>query len=305
MRKETKEYKTYSKTYKKSNTYKKYKKQETVKVTAIDVKKALAGYHMDEFFITECKNGGTYLPPAQGLLKFDALTIRKSWTRPRIRIYEIKVSRSDFERDGKYHLYKQYCHEFCFACPTGLIKKEELPDDVGLVYFNPETNAIRQVKKPLYNDIEYNADMLMYILMNRVDSDRIPFYGNDREQYAKDYLANKADKKKMGKVLGTKMAEEISELKEQLDKLKDAAEALKAMRETMRILREHGESIWRYDQVPQILERHLNNGTPPEMEDIKYYIRKLNKFVDKMDARDEKVANDEKMAEDAEETNRQ
>ena len=91
------------------------------KVTAFEIKKALGKRHGDrEFFITECKNGPTGVARGQ-LLLFDAIAIYKSWSRPQIRGYEIKVSRRDFLRDAKYTQYLPYCHEFYFVTPTGLV----------------------------------------------------------------------------------------------------------------------------------------------------------------------------------------
>ena len=74
-----------------------------------------------------------YFPDPRGLLKFDGLAITKSYTKPNIIGYEIKVSRNDFLQDNKWHLYLQYCNEFYFVVPKGLVKKEELPDHVGLM----------------------------------------------------------------------------------------------------------------------------------------------------------------------------
>lgn len=255
------------------------------KVTALDVKKALAGYHCKDFYITECKNGSTYFAPPQGLLKFDALAISKSWTSPRIRIYEIKVSRNDFKQDGKWHLYKQYCHEFCFACPKGLIRKEELPDDVGLVYFNPENGAVRQVKKPLYRSVEYDANMLMYIIMNRLDDDRIPFYGDDRTAYARDYLANKADKRSIGHRLGSQMARDLTDLQDKLKRNERAQEAIDTLREIERMLQDAGHYVWRWNQVPKEIEKLLTSGDLPEMENIKIHIQGLQHELEKIEAR--------------------
>lgn len=255
------------------------------KVTALDVKKALAKYHYKDFYITECKNGSTYFAPPQGLLKFDALAISKSWTSPRIRIYEIKVSRNDFKQDGKWHLYKQYCHEFCFACPKGLIRKEELPDDVGLVYFNPENGAVRQVKKPLYRNVEYDANMLMYIIMNRLDDDRIPFYGDDRTAYARDYLANKADKRSIGHRLGSQMAKDLTDLQDKLKRNERAQEAIDTLREIEKMLQDAGHYVWRWNQVPKEIKKLLTSGDLPEMENIKIHIQGLQRELEKIEAR--------------------
>ena len=114
------------------------------KVTSTDIKLALRDMHLSRssYFITECKTCSTYFPDPQGLLKFDGLAITKSYTKPCIIGYEIKVSRNDFKQDNKWHLYLQYCNEFFFVVPTGLVKKEELPDNVGLIYYNPDTKAL-------------------------------------------------------------------------------------------------------------------------------------------------------------------
>ena len=81
------------------------------KVTSTDIKLALKEFHNGKpsYFITECKTCSTYFPDPQGLLKFDGLAITKSYTKPNIIGYEIKVSRNDFLQDNKWHLYLQYC----------------------------------------------------------------------------------------------------------------------------------------------------------------------------------------------------
>lgn len=70
------------------------------KVTSTDIKLALKEFHNGKpsYFITECKTCSTYFPDPQGLLKFDGLAITKSYTKPNIIGYEIKVSmRRDME----------------------------------------------------------------------------------------------------------------------------------------------------------------------------------------------------------------
>lgn len=154
------------------------------KVTSTDIKLALKEFHNGKpsYFITECKTCSTYFPDPQGLLKFDGLAITKSYTKPNIIGYEIKVSRNDFLQDNKWHLYLQYCNEFYFVVPKGLVKKEELPDHVGLIYFNPDTKGLRTVKKALYRQIEEPVGVYKYIIFSRLEEDRIPFY-NDRAEY--------------------------------------------------------------------------------------------------------------------------
>lgn len=172
------------------------------KVTSTDIKLALKEFHSGKpsYFITECKTCSTYFPDPQGLLKFDGLAITKSYTKPNIIGYEIKVSRNDFLQDNKWHLYLQYCNEFYFVVPKGLVKKEELPDHVGLIYFNPDTKGLRTVKKALYRQIEEPVGVYKYIIFSRLEEDRIPFY-NDRAEYCKDYLEDKVVKSAIGQRL--------------------------------------------------------------------------------------------------------
>lgn len=47
--------------------------------------------------------------------------------------YEIKVNRNDFLQDKKWQEYLKFCTWFSFVAPEGVIKKEELPDKIGLV----------------------------------------------------------------------------------------------------------------------------------------------------------------------------
>ena len=199
------------------------------KVTSTDIKLALKEFHNGKpsYFITECKTCSTYFPDPQGLLKFDGLAITKSYTKPNIIGYEIKVSRNDFLQDNKWHLYLQYCNEFYFVVPKGLVKKEELPDHVGLIYFNPDTKGLRTVKKALYRQIEEPVGVYKYIIFSRLEEDRIPFY-NDRAEYCKDYLEDKVVKSAIGQRLGTKLAKDLEDAEKRLKSLQSAEKELQA-----------------------------------------------------------------------------
>lgn len=192
------------------------------KVTSTDIKLALKEFHNGKpiYFITECKTCSTYFPDPQGLLKFDGLAITKSYTKPNIIGYEIKVSRNDFLQDNKWHLYLQYCNEFYFVVPKGLVKKEELPDHVGLIYFNPDTKGLRTVKKALYRQIEEPVGVYKYIIFSRLEEDRIPFY-NDRAEYCKDYLEDKVVKSAILDYMNSKISTDpnVVALYTKMDKL--------------------------------------------------------------------------------------
>lgn len=257
------------------------------RVTSTDIKFALKELHekRNTYFITECKTCSTYFPDPQGLLIFDGLAITKSYTKPCITGYEIKISRSDFLQDAKWHLYLQYCNEFFFVVPKGLIKKDELPDNVGLIYYNQETDVLRTVKKALYREIKEPVGVYKYIIYSRLEEDRIPFYEN-RTEYAKAYLDDKKDKKYVGGTLGSKLAADVSAAYE---KLEAAERELKNLnidlwKAVQKVLTEH--KIMRYwhnspEEVTEELEKKLSGSYPEELISIKkslqYTLEQLEK----------------------------
>jgi len=240
------------------------------KVTSFDIKKALTYYHQKDFFITECKNGSTYFPPDQGLLKFDGLAIKRSYTGPCITGYEIKISRSDFLQDAKWHLYLQYCNEFYFVVPASLITKEELPDNVGLIYFNPETGALRKKKKALYRKIEEPVGVYKYIIFSRLEQERLPFY-EDRAEYARDYLADKREKRKLGYDFGTKVTKDLMDAQHRLKMLEHTEDQVKLLEDIKKVMQKHdvGRFYWKDNDVLKDLDEALRSNYPKDLDMVK------------------------------------
>lgn len=226
------------------------------KVTSTDIKLALAQMHSQRgksYFITECKTCSTYFPDPQGLLKFDGLAVTKSYTQPSIIGYEIKVSRNDFRQDNKWHLYLQYCNEFYFVVPKGLVKKEELPDNVGLIWYNPENKSLRTVKKAQWRQIEEPVGVYKYIIFSRLEEDRIPFY-EDRAEYAKAYLEDKTVKRYVGKSLGSKLTKDLTQALERLEALKSVEVDIKYWKKVKNLLDKHNLIPWRWYESESWLE---------------------------------------------------
>ncbi len=63
--------------------------------------------------------------------RLDVLTVDLSslWVRG----FEVKASRADFTSDKKWKDYLPFVNEFWFCAPPGVIDKDELPEDVGLL----------------------------------------------------------------------------------------------------------------------------------------------------------------------------
>lgn len=85
--------------------------------------------------------------------------------------YEIKISRSDFFNDfkkgyncnkSKHELIKEgsrICNYFVFVVPEGLVKKEEVPEHLGLMYYGDRFAYVQKGKK-LHNRKFENYQML-------------------------------------------------------------------------------------------------------------------------------------------------
>lgn len=252
------------------------------KVTSTEIKIALAKYHPKDFFISECKTCSTYFPDPQGLLIFDGIGITKSYTAPCVTGYEIKVSRSDFQRDNKYHLYLQYCNEFYFVVPAGLLKKEEIPDNMGLIYYYPESGSLKKKKKAQYRQIEEPVGIYKYIIYSRIDQDRTPFFDN-RMEYAKAYLENKGNKEYIGKKLGSKMAQELSDAYRRLDELKNQEEMLNLANDLIKVMNDNGIHCWCKDEYVEELSATLQNKvTSDDLTDLEKNIETTLRILKRM-----------------------
>ena len=183
---------------------------------ADQVKHALHQKHRHDCAVfTEVKNGPTHI--SRNLLIMDLVAIKKSWTKPCIYGYEVKVSRSDFERDEKWQYYMQYCNKFFFACSKGLIAKEELPEQVGLVYVNPETLGVSTRKNAIFREIEEPIQMLYYLIYSRIDDVPYPFF-NSKEEHFKAWLEKKESTRQLSYEVKSQL---ITRLRETEDQVKD------------------------------------------------------------------------------------
>ena len=245
-------------------------------VTSTDLKIALANRHKNrEFFITECKNG----PTGNGLLQFDGIAIYKSWAHPKIVGYEIKVSRSDFQRDNKFYLYLPFVHEMYFVVPTGLIDRNELPNEIGLIYYNPKTEALVTKKKATYRNIEVNSEMLLYIIMNRLDSDRVPFT-SDKAEYCKRWLDGKEDNRQLGYRVSSKMLSEIRRLEDELRRFRSVKAEVDELNAIDKIMDKHVLS--HYWNRAETLDKALSREYPMELDTIRNQLQVAIKVIDRL-----------------------
>jgi hypothetical protein len=110
-----------------------------------------------------------------GLGVADVISIKCSYVKFIVDIFECKVTRNDFIQDlnsKKYEKYLSYCNRFYYACLAGITTAEEMPPDVGLIIMGE--NGWRTVKaaKRRINDIPQEALLSMLFFKGRVYNNR-------------------------------------------------------------------------------------------------------------------------------------
>ena len=180
-------------------------------LSADHILRALQKRHTRDLWLAEVKDGPSTLVQTSRL---DALAIKLSWTQPRLVGYEVKATRSDFLRDNKWATYLASTHQFSFACPANVIQPDELPTEVGL-YWATEDGKLKQLRKPAVRPMaELPTNLLYYVIISRFQSDRHPFFSSARE-YAMAYADDRPHRKSLGRIVGSRMAEELSVLEHQ------------------------------------------------------------------------------------------
>lgn len=192
--------------------------------------------HADDIFVTECKTG-----PTQGVAghsRIDAWAMRRSYTRPLMTAYEVKVSRSDFQSDTKWTEYLPYCNQFYWATPWKLIMPEEVSGDAGLIWITNTGNRCIVKKKASHRTVPLSLDppfgLFVYLMYSRAT------FGPERddvtsEDYWKAWLEKKVDLNELGfKVsskLRTEVREKITEVQKENEKLRTENAALAHIRD--------------------------------------------------------------------------
>jgi hypothetical protein len=257
------------------------------KVRADLIIRALAKRHdaAKDLFITEVKNGPTIYGEHR---RMDAIAIKRSWAHPCITGYEVKVSRKDFERDDKWPGYRDMCHRLFFACPAGLVRPEELPGDVGLIWFNQEKRTIYTKRAAAFRDIEIPGQMLYYLLINRTDSDRHPFF-NSRREFMEAWVEDREERKKLGFYVSNKMSKEIDDLKRQIwelnrevEKGKEAVAVLERVRVLVRQLGLYtGYAGYGWiNELEQVIKAGIHPGLAQSVEAIDRELQRMKALIE-------------------------
>jgi len=211
----------------------------TEKVTAGTVRSALRNRHRKEVFIEEVKNGRSW---GSNLRIMDAWALKLSWSPVATIGYEIKVSRQDFLQDNKWPNYLKLCHQLYFVAPKGLIAKEELPPEVGLLELLGKSRLVSRKKAPYRREVNATQDfenLLLYLAMrcgpvqmrDEIEDSVGP------KAYWEKWLQSKRDDLDLGRDVGREMRRRVLDLKVREDALETREAAVKTSEE---FIREHG-----------------------------------------------------------------
>ena len=174
------------------------------KQTAVDLVNLLKLRHSKDVLVEKCKTGDSL---SSGFRQMDVWVCRSSYTRPAFIAYEIKVSRSDFLRDVKWRDYLDYCTEFYFVCPRGLIDPKELPDEAGLLWASSTGSRLFSKKKAPMRAVDPPIELFMYVLISRCKITRDRYDGETSIDYWRRWLAQREEKQDIGARVSRRLSE--------------------------------------------------------------------------------------------------
>lgn len=103
--------------------------------------------------------------------RLDVLAVRRSYRNPEVRGCEVKVTRSDFNKDvdtGKYRGYLAVCNTLYFCVPSGLVKKHEVPHDAGLMVWSGRKWSVIK-RAPVHPGTNFTWQTMLGVAMKAVD----------------------------------------------------------------------------------------------------------------------------------------
>lgn len=223
-------------------------------MTSAQILKLLASRHKDDVFIPECNTG-----PVQNRksARIDAWAMKKSWANPMSIAYEIKVSRGDFLRDNKWQAYMECCNELYFVCPSGLIKPEEVPAGVGLLWVASTLNTLLTKRKASYVARELPENLYRYILMSRFTCHDERPESDAREHRLKwwrEWLETKKENRRLGWYVRQEVAQHIHNTEEENRRLKEKMAGYDTIRATLKRMGFNND-VW--TPSPDMVERRL------------------------------------------------
>ena len=148
----------------------------------------------------------------------DAFALTSNWKQVG---YEIKVSKQDYLNDNKWYRYLQYCNQFSFVCPEGLISPDDVESSVGLIWVN-DSNLPYTVKKAPHKPIVCDTAMfyrsLLTVLLDRESDSQKKA---KRLIQAEQWIRNKQQGKIVSHLVNDAIRKEIYQLRERIRLTRD------------------------------------------------------------------------------------
>lgn len=241
-------------------------------LAAHEILALLAAKHSDDVFVPECKDG-----PTQGAThnRLDAWVMRRSWSKPLVSGYEIKVSRSDFLRDDKWPAYLGLCNQFWFVAPAGVIQVDEVPADAGLMVVASTGNRLLTKKRAPHRAVEIPESVFRYVLMSRAKITR-EFEPKDRAERWREWLAEREKRRHLGYDVSRAIREHVDRVEERCRKLEAENAALAEVRDLVDSLgvdRSHAYG----------LKRRVDEAIRGDAAPIREGILRLRRLLDALD----------------------
>lgn len=113
-----------------------------------------------------------------GFSRPDVFAITKTLNEKEIKptAYEVKHSRSDFlsdmKKEEKWRSYLEVAEKLYYVCPKGLIRKEELPKECGLIY-QQENGSFYVEKNAKKGNGKIDVPTLMKLLLRLESEDKV------------------------------------------------------------------------------------------------------------------------------------
>lgn len=212
-----------------------------------------------------------------GSCRPDIFTLNKSFTRPDSRIYEIKVSLSDYRSDitkGKWRKYLNYASSVTFCVPTGLVTKNDLPQGCGLMVRSDK--GWRTIKAPTKQVMpDFGRELWLKLLMSGIEQER------SNRKMARQYSFDRY------KAIKNNFTDEVADVLKGLDMARSRAKYIleDANNKAERII-QTAES--RSEKCNEILNeyREVFGSSFLSFESAKHHIERMKKRCD----RDEEIS---------------
>lgn len=160
-----------------------------------------------------------------------------------------------------------------------MVQRQEVEENIGLIWYNPQSGSLTTKKKAVYRNIEIDGLMLLYIIMNRLDSDRVPFMLHKEEAFSAWLKGKESNRSLAWRIKSKLLAEKVrleSEIR-QIERYKADSETLMRIRD---ILYKHGiKGLW---HIEEKLEDALSRNYPPELEEIRRTVQQSLTKIDQI-----------------------